>query len=60
MSSLRVMTTTDRNILLEGVTHTGGVVDLQFGVHRVHLVPAHPLSPFSELHHVFSKSYALH
>ena len=45
---------------MDGVTHKRGVVELQFGIHGVRLVCAHLLSLLLELHHVFTKSYALH
>ena len=46
--------------LVEGVTHKRGVVELQLWVMRLRKFRAHLLSGLSELHHVFSKRYALH
>ena len=46
--------------LVEGVTHKRGVLEVQFCVQRLRKIRAHLLSGLSELHHVFSKKYALH
>ena len=45
---------------MEGVTHKRGVVEFQLCVQRLRKNRAHLLSGLSELHNVFSKSYALH
>ena len=45
---------------MEAVTHQRGVVEVQFRVQRVPKVRAHLSSVLSKLHHVSSKSYALH